>query len=137
MKICRTVRGFKKNRESNEEVLKDLNLETPEQMIRKDLAKFMQKIVFSKKPRLMNQLIKMPTWREKGDLLPKYFPRKTKFKRNMINMSIKTYNSLDGNIRILKPKRFKRELKKWILFEIPQNPQEYTRKAIRKMPIDM
>ena len=29
MKICRTVRGFKKNRESNEEVLKDLNLETP------------------------------------------------------------------------------------------------------------
>ena len=77
---------------------------------------------------IMN-LNRTPTWREKGDLRPTYFPKKTKFKKNMINKAIKLYNSIDEDFRLIKPKRFKNEIKKWRIFPIPVNPQEPVRKA--------
>ena len=100
-------------------------------MVMKDSVKFLQKVIYTKKPRMIVKLIRTPTWLEKGDIRPTYFPKKTKFKKNMINKSIKLYNSIEEDIRLLKPKQFKSQLKKWKLYPIPVNPQEPVQKATK------
>ena len=77
-------------------------------------------------------LMKLPTWPEEGDIVPRYFPNKSKMKRNTIIEGIKLYNSIRPEFRKLKPSRYKYELKKWHLFEQPKCPNQPTIKAIKK-----
>ena len=56
------MRGFIKNRMSNKQVLKDLSMESPNQMILKENIKFTHKIISTKQPKNIWKLIKKPTW---------------------------------------------------------------------------
>ena len=98
-------------------------------------AKFIHKIAYNGKPIQITRLMRLPTWRKEGNISPTYFPKKMKFQRNFINESIRLYNSIDPEIRKLKPSRFKKELRKWILFEQPKNHQEPIIKAEKKLNI--
>ena len=77
-------------------------------------------------------LLKLPTWREEGNIVPRYYPNKSKMKRNTIIKGIKLYNSIRPEFRKLKPSRYKAVLKKWHLFEQPKCPNQPTIKAIEK-----
>ena len=133
MNIFRKVRGFCRGRESNMNVCTDLGVEEPLQIILKHSVKFIHKVAFTGKPKQITKLMRLPTWRKEGDITPTYYPKKTKFSRNFINEGIRLYNSLDPQIRKLKPSRFKVEIKKWRLFEQPRNHEEPLIKAVKKL----
>ena len=110
-----------------------MKLEEPTQIMLKATACFIHKIAFTQKPGDLSKLIRIPSWRSTCDLSPNYFPRTTKFQRNTINKGIRLYNSINPEMRKLTPKRFKKEIRKWILYEQPKNPQEPLIKAVRKL----
>ena len=133
MQVFRKVRGFSRYREANNQVVEDLGVELPIQLLLKNSVKFIHKVAYTNKPEQITKLMRLPTWRKEGNISPTYFPKKTKFQRNFINEAIRLYNSVDPEVRKLKPSRFKREIKKWTLFEQPKNHQEPLIKAVKKI----
>ena len=133
MNACRRVRGYIPYRGSNAKILEDLNMEEPIQITLKSTAKLIHKIVYTKTPGDVKALIRAPTWRKEGDLTPVDAPKTSKFKRNTILEGIKLYNSLPSEMRKLKPKQFKNEIKKWRLFEQPKGSHIPTVKAVKKI----
>ena len=98
----------------------------------KQSVRTIHRIAFTDRPKQVRSLMKLPTWRKEGNIMPAYFPKKTKFSRDTINESIRLYNSIDPEIRKLKPSRFKVELKKWDIHLQPIRHDEPLIKATKK-----
>ena len=99
MSASRRIRGFRYQRETNASVLEDLNMEEPNQIVLKATLRYIHKVVFTRTPREVKQLIKTPRYRSTGDIKPVHFPRTAKFARNTINEGIKLYNAIEPEIR--------------------------------------
>ena len=108
-------------------------MEEPTQLVLKATVRYIHKVMYTGSPREIQQLRRRPRSRSTGDINPVYFPNTAKFKQNTINEGIKLYNSIDPEMRKLKPKRFKNELKKWILFEQPKNNEGQIVKVVQKL----
>ena len=85
MNSMRSVRGFIRGRMSNEDVLADLNQVEPEQLVLRETVKFIHGVVYRKSPAGLFNLIKLPTWREHGEIRARHFPSRMKFQRNMFD----------------------------------------------------
>ena len=129
MRCIRIFRGFNRTRNSNKDVLTDMGCEDPRQIVLKEAAKYVHRIVTLEEPSSIFKLIRKPTWRKEGDITIRHFPLSAKTKRNMLLYGVKLYNTLPVELRTLTPKRMKRELLKWQLYDLPVNPQVPITKA--------
>ena len=97
---------------SNTNINKQLGLEEPIQILRKETIKFMHKIIFTSQHERLSNLIKRPRYRDEIGVSLCYYPRTDKFTRNLINTGYKYYNLVPADIRALPPAKFKIKLKK-------------------------
>ena len=104
--------GFNRYNDNNEAYIK---IECPTQMILKSAAKFIHKFPYTKRLSNIQKIMRIPTWREEGNKVPKYFPNKSKMKQNAILEGIRLFNSIRPEFRKLKTSRYKHELRKWNL----------------------
>ena len=118
---------------ANKQVLKDSNMESPNQMILKENIKFTHKIISTKQPKNIWKLIKKPTWREAGELRPIYNPKKQKLSKNLIDTGIRLYNTIPEELRKLQPEKLKEELKNWKIYNLPKDREVPATKAKKIM----
>ena len=92
------TRGYKPYRNSNENVLSDLKQDAPMQVILKDSVKLLYKIIKTRQPLDLFNLIRLPTWRKDSEISLQYAPYTGKFQKNMINKYMSAYNSLSDDL---------------------------------------
>ena len=83
MRCMRVFRGYNRTKNSNNDVLTDMKIEDPRQIVLKDAVKYVHRIVHSCQPSSIFNLLRKPTWRQEGDITMRHSPLTTKTKRNV------------------------------------------------------
>ena len=120
MSLARLCKGSYCFRTNINAICGSIGWSNPRQMIIKETAIMMHKILTKQKPEQIFSYIRPPRTRARAKL-GKNFETKTKIcKRTFINQGIQVYNSLPENLKALNLKQFKREIKKSYIHYIPE-----------------
>ena len=116
--MAKQIVGFPKNQMSKLDIMKELGWELPDQILKKESAKFAHKIIYNNEPKAITNLIRKPRTRSTAEISLENHPKTLKFKRNFLNKIHQIYNQFPSEIRTLPPKRFKNVLKKMELNDL-------------------
>ena len=86
-------------------------MKLPEDMIDEGSAKYLHKIVQTKEPKEIYDMIKFPRSRDTCDLSLHYAPKTDRMKRCSIVAGIRNFNRIPNEIRNLNPVKVKKKLK--------------------------
>ena len=106
----RFVRGSYCYMESIKSIMKSIDWKLPQEILDQSSAKLIHKVMHTKEPCDIYNLIKVPRFRACADIGLKYAPKSDRLKRNTIYTGIKNYNRIPQDIRNLKPKKLKAKL---------------------------
>ena len=107
---ARFVRGSYCYMESIKSIMKSVGWKLPQETLDQSSAKLIHKVMHTKEPCDIYNLIKVPRSRACADVSLKYAPKSDRLKRSTIYSGIKNYNRIPQDLRNLKPKKLKAKL---------------------------
>ena len=112
MKICRYARGNYGFKISCKRICNDIGKKTSSEEFQDARSKLSQRIIYNQLPKSIYSKLKMPRSRYNAKIGLKLYPNKKKFKSTFINTIPSVYNAIPSALRGVKPKIFKKKIKK-------------------------
>ena len=120
MTLYRTIKDQYVYRESCISICKAVGLDMPRQVLTNAATSFAHKVVVNKKPEPIYETIKFPTQRRACQMLSSKLQVRTKRrKRGLIYRIPALYNNIPSNLKFLNTKKFKIQLKKYKISDVP------------------
>ena len=99
-------------RESIHSIMRSIEWKMPVEIIEEASAKYMQKVIYNKKPIDIYNEIKMPRTRACVKPIMERPPKSSRMENSIINTALHNNNRLPPDLKDLKPKKLKKELLK-------------------------
>ena len=112
MAISRYARGNYGYKQSCHAICKGVGKKVSHEEFYDHCAKFVQKLIYTKEPKSILDQLRMPRSRQNAKIGLKVCPRNKKFKSTFINKIPEVYSSIPDNLRGVKPRLFKKKIKK-------------------------
>ena len=119
MKLNRLIYMNNTYKMSNRKICKLINVEMPDQMIKKNTLNLMHKLMIKKKPQsISNRIRENRHSRRSAKINLNLNLRTKKAKRSVLYRGIKLYNSIPTQLKSLSVKLFKKTIKKYHINEV-------------------
>ena len=112
LRVGRWVHGNYCYKRSIKSIMEQLNWKIPEEQIEDSAARFFQKILVTKEPKDIHDLIRQPRTRRNVELTLKTIPKQKPFKNLMLNSMANMINRIQEDLKEERPHIFKKKLKK-------------------------
>ena len=119
MKVARWVKGNCQFMIPNTKICKSIKWSTPNQMILQESMIMIHKMLTENPIKTLDDEIRKPRSSRNQKYYMKYRPKMEKMRRNSVYMSIKTYNLIPEEMKTMKVKKFKKEIRKIWIHEPP------------------
>ena len=109
---ARFIRGSYCYMESIRSLMKSVKLKMPQDILDESSAKYSHKVIITKEPQEIYDIVKLPRSRACADLSTHYAPKTDRVKRSTIFSATKNYNRIPSDLRPLEPRKLKIKMKK-------------------------
>ena len=112
MTICCYARGNYGYKQSCRDICKGVGKKIAEEEFYDQCAKFFHKVIYCQEPKSILDKLRLPRSRTNAKLGLKVYAKNKRFKNTCINKIPEVYSSIPESLRVIKPKLFKKKLKK-------------------------
>ena len=98
--------------ESIRSLMKSVKLKMPQDILDESSAKYLHKVLITKEPKEIYDIVKLPRSRACADVTTHHAPISDRVRCSTIYTATKNYNRIPSDLRSLKPKKLKIKMKK-------------------------